>query len=41
MLDPVFVIREVANQGDGTNITLVTADRTKVDLSPQVVRVRG
>lgn len=41
LLDPVFVIKEVANQGDGTNITLVTTDKTKVDLSPQVVKVKG
>lgn len=40
-LDPIFVLKEAANQGDGTNITLVTTDKTKVDISPQVVRVKG
>jgi hypothetical protein len=33
-LDPIFVIKEQANEGAGTNITLVTTDKTKVDLSP-------
>lgn len=40
-LDPIFITKEIANQGDGTNITLVTTDITKVELSPQGVRVRG
>lgn len=41
VLDPIFVVEEVAKEGDGTNITLVTTDKTKVELSPQGIRVRG
>jgi hypothetical protein len=40
-LDPIFVARQVANEGDGTNITLVTSDITKTNLSPYTVRVSG
>lgn len=40
-LDPIFIVNETAAEGQATNITLVTSDRAKVDLSPQVVRVKG
>ncbi|TNV75036.1 hypothetical protein FGO68_gene6423 [Halteria grandinella] len=40
-LDSAFVLRETVLEGAGPNLTLVTTDKTKVDLSPQVVRVRG
>lgn len=40
-LDPIFIVNETAAEGQATNITLLTTDKTKVDISPQVVRVRG
>ena len=41
VLDPIFVTREVANEGQGINITLDTTNASKVELSPQGIRVRG
>jgi hypothetical protein len=40
-LDPIFVVKETANEGDGTNITLVTTDITKTLLSPYTVKITG
>ena len=40
-LDPCFVVDSVALQGQGTNITLVTSDITKTQLSPVNVQVVG
>jgi hypothetical protein len=40
-LDPIFVKKEVVKQGTNPNITLVTTDKTKIELSPYTIRVRG
>ena len=40
-LDPIFVVKQVANEGDGTNVTLVTSDITKTLLSPYTIKVTG
>ena len=40
-LDPIFKKHEVVKQGTGPNVTLDTIDKTKVDLSPYTIRVRG
>jgi hypothetical protein len=41
VLDGIFVLNEVAKQGDGPNFTLVTTNSAKTELSPQTIRVRG
>jgi len=41
VLDPIFILKDAANQGDGTNISLVTTNATKIELSPQGIRVKG
>lgn len=40
-LDPIFVVKNVALQGDGTNITLLTTNIAKTAISPQSVMVVG
>ena len=40
-LDPIFVVANVALQGFGTNVTIVTSNIAKVNLSPQTIKVIG
>ena len=40
-LDPIFVVANVALQGFGTNVTVVTSNIAKVNLSPQTIKVTG
>ncbi len=40
-IDPIFVRNEVVAQGTNPSISLVTTDKTKVELSPYSIKVRG
>jgi len=40
-LDPIFVKNQAVPQATNPTLSLVTTDKTKVDLSPYGVRIRG